>query len=254
MTKSDTRLVTAKDIPLALVLLTRLPLPDLPPSALSRQARAAWAYPLAGLAVALPACTLGWVLTGLGLPPVIAAGAMLALQILLTGAMHEDGLADVADGFWGGYSAERRLEIMKDSQVGTYGVLALILSLGLRWAALHVLVAQQEFGLVIAAAILSRGLMVPVMAALPHARATGLSRDVGRPARPTAALGLVIAILLGLGLGGGAFWPAAFLSALAVAALAVIARAKIGGQTGDVLGSSQQVAEIVFLSTVTALC
>jgi adenosylcobinamide-GDP ribazoletransferase len=252
MTKSDTRLLTVMDIPVALVLLTRLPLPSLPQSAFARQARAAWAYPFAGLAVALPACVLGWGAVMLGLNAAAAAGVMLGVQILLTGAMHEDGLADTADGFWGGYTTGRRLEIMKDSQIGTYGVLALILSLGLRWITLTVLANTGSFALIIAVAILARALMLPVMAALPHARTTGLSHDVGRPGWRTVGLGVLLALLLAFGLGGSAIWLAGLAAALSVWILAQIARSKINGQTGDVLGACQQTAEVILLLMLTA--
>ncbi|MFT7596440.1 MAG: adenosylcobinamide-GDP ribazoletransferase, partial [Paracoccaceae bacterium] len=139
MPENDKPPFAVSDVAVAFVLLTRLPLPTLPDHAFARQAHAAWAFPLVGLVVALLAGGMGWAALRLGLPASIAAGLVLGAQIMLTGAMHEDGLADTADGLWGGFNADRRLEIMKDSAIGTYGVLALILSLGLRWAALTLL-------------------------------------------------------------------------------------------------------------------
>ena len=161
MTKSDMRL---RDILLALVLLTRLPLPRLPDSAFARQAKAAWAYPLAGLAVALPACVLGALALAAGLPAGPAAGLVMTVQVLLTGAMHEDGLADVADGFWGGFTRERRLEIMKDSRIGAYGVLALVLILILRWSALTALIGAGGIWALAGVAAPSRAPMAVLMA------------------------------------------------------------------------------------------
>ena len=105
----------AGDAIAALGLLTRLPLPG---RASHRGAEAAWAWPLAGLTVALLAAVLvgigGWI----GLPVTLCAGLLIVAMVVMTGALHEDGLADVADGFWGGFTTERRLEIMKDSRTG----------------------------------------------------------------------------------------------------------------------------------------
>ncbi|AVO36418.1 adenosylcobinamide-GDP ribazoletransferase [Pukyongiella litopenaei] len=243
----------ARDLALALVLLTRLPLPGLPDAAFQAQARAAWAFPVAGLAVALPAGVLGWGALSAGLSAMVAAGLLLAAQILLTGAMHEDGLADCADGFWGGWSIARRLEIMADSRIGTFGTLALILSLGLRWAALAALLPLAGIGAVIAAAVLSRAGLPILMIALPPARPGGLSRGFGTPRWPVAAL----AVALGLGLASAASGPdalaVALSAAMAIGATGWLARIKIGGQTGDVLGAAQQMSEIAALLTLSVL-
>lgn len=246
MRKNDTAIISLMDIAVALVLLTRLPLPALPDAAFTRQARATWAFPLAGLAVGTIAAITGWGALALGLPAAAAAGLILTVQIIVTGAMHEDGLADTFDGLWGGWSRERRLIIMKDSAIGTYGVLALVLSLGLRWVALSALIPL-GFGVVVAAAVLSRGVLPIIMATLPPARDTGLSHSVGAPDRKAA----VIALGLGAGLavlaaGSWIILPMAVAYA-AVFGLTQIARVKIGGQTGDILGASQQIAEIVVL-------
>ena len=241
-----------RDIAVALALLTRLPLPHLPEAAFARQARAVWAYPLAGLAVALPACLLGGLGTGAGLPPAVAAGLVLAVQVTLTGAMHEDGLADSADGLWGGHSPARRLEIMKDSRIGSYGVLALILSTGLRWTALTGLIAAGAWGAPVAAALLSRAGMPALMAALPNARGDGLSRTVGRPPRIAVRGAVGLALILALIAAGLPGLLAALWAALAVLATGALARAKLGGQTGDILGATQQTAEIAALLALLA--
>ena len=243
-----------RDCAVALVLLTRLPMPRLPTEAFARQARAVWAFPLAGLVVAGLAVAVGIAAAVVGLPPAPVAGLVLAVQVILTGAMHEDGLADSADGLWGGLERTRRLEIMKDSHIGSYGVLALILSLGLRWSALVALVAGGDWPVVIAVAMLSRAMMAGVMAALPNARDGGLSRSVGRPGTGPAVLALALALLATWALAGpavaGIGGAAAVLAACGAAALA---RAKIGGQTGDILGATQQVAEIAALLACVAV-
>jgi adenosylcobinamide-GDP ribazoletransferase len=120
----------------------------------------------------------------LGLPPGIAAGLALGAGILMTGALHEDGLADCADGFWGGHTAERRLEIMKDSRIGAYGVLALILVIGLKWLALAALIEHGALWAAVLVPACSAGAaMAWVMASLPFAREDGLARHVGRPSK-----------------------------------------------------------------------
>ena len=173
---------------------------------------------------------------------------------MMTGAMHEDGLADTADGFWGGWTVARRLEIMKDSHIGSYGVIALILSLGLRWMALTLLF---EAGLALPALIamgaLSRAVMPGLLHALPFAREGGLSRSVGRVSFDTAVLGAAlgaILALMALGLAALLLMMTVALSGWGVAALA---RGKIGGQTGDVLGAAQQVAEVAALLVLVTL-
>ncbi|MFW8634336.1 adenosylcobinamide-GDP ribazoletransferase [Cribrihabitans pelagius] len=250
MRKND---IFRRDVLLALVLLTRLPLPHLPPHAFQRQARAAWAFPLAGLAVALPAALLAALALTLGLPGTVAAGLALAVQVLVSGAMHEDGLADTADGLWGGFDPTRRLEIMKDSRIGAYGVIALILSFGLRWSALAALLPLTGPWVLLALAMMSRAVMPALMAALPNARAGGLSRNVGRPPALTCGLGAALAVALSLPLTGAAAFVAALAMAAAVTGLGALAKAKIGGQTGDILGAAQQVAEIAGLLTLLAI-
>lgn len=253
MAKSDIPRLALRDCALALVLLTRLPLPHLPADAFARQAQSGWAWPLAGLAVAGPAGLLGAAALGLGLPAPVAAGLLLAAQVLLSGAMHEDGLADAADGLWGGLTPERRLEIMKDSRTGSYGVLALVLSVGLRWSLLSGLIAAGLWGAVIAAAVLSRAGMPALMAALPPARAGGLSRSVGRPGAGTAAGAVALALGLALVLTGAPALAAALGAGLAVCGGGALARAKLGGQTGDILGAAQQLAEIAALLAFATL-
>jgi len=246
-------LVLAGDVVAALGLLTRVPVRP-GPGAIERGAAAAWAWPLAGVAVALPAAALGWVAMALGLGPGLAAALALAAAVMLTGALHEDGLADCADGFWGGAHPARRLQIMKDSRIGAFGVLALVMVLLGRWAALAALFgAGHLLAPLLAAGLLSRAAMVGVMAVLPNARGDGLAHGVGRPAAATAALAAGLA-LFGAGLVLGSALPVMALAAvLAAAAVAALARARIGGQTGDVLGAVQQMAELAAMLAAVAI-
>ena len=246
-------LVTPGDIAAAIGLLSRLPVRVDVARATARGARAAWAWPLAGALVAGLAGAGGMVALWLGLSPLIAATVTVALQAMLTGAMHEDGLADCADGFWGGWTAERRLAIMKDSRSGAYGVVALVLVLMLRVAALAALMAGPWWLALVALGAMSRVPMAVLQAVLRPARPGGLSDRTGRP--PTRTIWLAAGIALALGLAG--MGPGALAVALAIAVVTLLwgvtARAKIGGQTGDVLGAAQQLAEIAGLLTLAAL-
>src|SRR6204780_1970299 len=126
----------ANDLKASVAFLTRLPVGRAPPAAGTDISRAAWAFPLAGVLVALVAAVVYAVAHKIGSPPWVAAALAVAATLAVTGCLHEDGLADTADGFGGGDSRERKLEIMRDSRIGTYGVCALILSILLRVAAL----------------------------------------------------------------------------------------------------------------------
>ncbi len=253
MSESDKRPVEVGDLRLALALLARVPVPG---GALNtaRSAQAVWAYPVAGALIGAVAGGLGALALALGLPAGLAAGMALAGLCVLTGALHEDGLADTADGFWGGWDRARRLEIMRDSRIGTYGVLALAFSVLLRWAALSALAgAGLLWPAMIAAAALSRAAMPPLMATLPHARDDGLSRQVGRPGRRAATTSVGLGALIALICLGPTGLAALALGALVAAGCGAIALRKIGGQTGDVLGATQQLAEITVLLAATAL-
>ena len=242
-----------RDLMAAFGLLTRLPVPMA-----TVRANGAWAWPVVGLAVALLAGGAGLLALGLGLPAGIAAGAVLLVQVLVTGALHEDGLADSADGLWGGSDKVRRLAIMQDSRIGTYGVLALGLVGGMRWQAVAVLLVAgglNHAGLwpLVAAAALSRAAMAGVMAVLPPARDGGLARSVGQPGRLVALAGGGLALALAVLAVGLAALPAAVAALLAATVVAKLAKARIGGQTGDILGATQQVSELAVLLVLLAL-
>lgn len=235
------------DLHLAASFLTRLPLPD-PGYVPGGLAPAMRAFPLVGLGLGGLAGGLGALVLAV-LPPWPAALVTVLALVLLTGALHEDGLADLADGLGARGDRARRLEVMRDSRIGAYGVLALLFSVGLRAAALASLPGGWTMvGAVAAAAALSRALIPAVMQILPPARPDGLGAGAGTPdagvAAAAAGLGLLAAIL-GLGLGGAL--AAAALALLLALAVALVARRAIGGHTGDVLGAVQQAAEIGIL-------
>ncbi len=187
---------------------SRLPVPQLPgepdPHRVPDFTALPRMLPLAGLILALPAALVlaaGW---WIGLGPFLAATLAVAVMVLATGALHEDGLADVADGFGGGGATlERRLEIMRDSRIGAYGGAALVLALALRIGALATLLDRTGYAAataLILVAALSRLAALAPMVLLPPARPGGLSASVGRPNR--ASLWVALAIGLAVALGG----------------------------------------------------
>ncbi len=252
MRKPDILCAWGLNVGVAFALLSRLPLPRLPDAAFARQADAVWAFPLVGLVVGGIAGLAGITGLAIGLPAPVAAGLVLVMQVVLTGAMHEDGLADTADGLWGGWTRERRLEIMKDSAIGSYGVLALILTVGLRWTALAALLPLGA-GPVIAAAVLARSFLPLLMLGLPHVRDSGLSHKVGRPSRGPVAVAVGLGFFAGWIAVGPAIVGGWLCAATLVLALAMLARARIGGQTGDILGAAEQLAEVAVLLALLAI-
>ncbi|MBL0406359.1 adenosylcobinamide-GDP ribazoletransferase [Microvirga aerilata] len=246
---------------------SRLPVPVLPweqdPHALPSFPRLVRVVPLAGLVIGLlPALALGGALL-LDLGPWLAAILSVAAMTLTTGALHEDALADTADSF-GGSTREKRLEIMRDSRIGSFGASALFLSLALRIGALAALASRIDGGAVMAAVLIaasvSRTAGLMPLAFLAPARRDGLSQAVGQPSRETfwLAAGLAggIAVVLGALAGLPPLGIALMLALSALSGLAFIrfADRHLGGQTGDVAGAAQQVAEIAALiGLLTAL-
>jgi adenosylcobinamide-GDP ribazoletransferase len=218
-------------------------------------ARAAWAAPVAGALIgAVGAVALG-VAALLRLPPFVAAALAVATLAATTGALHEDGLADVADGFGGGRSREEKLAIMRDSRVGVFGVAALVFSFLLRVGALAAL-AGDGFAIAAASLILSgaagrAGALFPI-ALLAPARADGAGVSVGRldvSALTAAGLATVLVAFLA-GLAALEVMRALFACVVAAAAAwaaSALARRQIGGHTGDVAGAAEQAAEIACL-------
>jgi adenosylcobinamide-GDP ribazoletransferase len=172
----------------------------------------------------------------------------------LTGAFHEDGLADTADGFGGGRDREAKLAIMRDSRHGSFGILALVFSIGLRAAALATIGDAIHLGLALVAAhAASRGALPAMMHVLAPARPDGLGFTAGRPSRAVALVAALIGGAIALAaLGPGRGTLALLLAIAAIALMAVLARRQIGGYTGDVLGAFQQIGEIVMLLVAAA--
>ncbi len=248
-----------KEIARALGFLSRIPVPArffTDHDGSMRQTSGAFA--VAGALIALPPALLFALLLNFEVRPELSALLALALQILLTGGLHEDGLADCADGLGGGRTRERMLEIMKDSRLGAYGGLALILSLGLRMEALAGMADAGPLAAgigMIAVNAASRAALVWHWTCLPPARADGVAAAVGQPDGPALRTALISGGLIftagaiyGFGLASAV--AAAICAALAIALFTRHVRGKIQGHTGDTLGASEQVCEIVLYVTL----
>ena len=242
------------DLHLALVFMTRLPLPPLGTVEPGGLARAMRLFPLVGLvvgAIGAAAFALAYQILPAGIAAIIAVAATIAV----TGCLHEDGLADVADGFGGGGDKPRKLEIMRDSRIGTYGLVVVVLGLLLRVGALAELHDSAAVAVtLIAAHALSRAVIPAVMLALPPARADGLGATAGQPDAAVAGIAATVALVIAAAILTPAAATAAVISAAAGAAtVALLARRHIGGQTGDVLGAVEQVAQTAAILGVLAV-
>ena len=250
MGRDPLRLV-AGDVLLCLGFFTRIPARG---PVDRRLADAIWAAPIVGIVVGLTGALAFRLADWLSLPPTIAAACALAVTMLITGGLHEDGLADVADGFGGGATRQRKLEIMKDSRIGTFGVLALLVSVLLRWSALVALADSVSVFLLLAAThVASRATMPVMMAVLPPARLDGLSANAGAVTVKTGALAAMLGFLGLMLLGPRAAIVAAIALLVAFLGLMKLAQNQIGGQTGDVLGALEQASEIVVLLVAVSI-
>ncbi len=247
----------------ALRFYSRLPVPvaadEVAPFAAPSLRRIAYAVPLAGAVIGAIGALILILAHALGLPPLVGAALAVTALVGVTGALHEDGLADTADGFGGGSGKLRRLEIMRDSRIGSYGACALVLSLLLRVALLQALVigtgAVRAALALVAAEAISRAAGLLLLEFLPPARTDGASAAAGQPGPDAAgkaglmgALVAAIAVVPSNGVGATFAGLLATLAGLFV--MTRLSRRMIGGQTGDVAGAVQQVTEIAFLLAV----
>ena len=240
------------DLASAFGLLTRVPVGHLAPPG-TDHARAIWAYPVAGLAVGgLGGCVYAACIA-LRLAPALAAVWTLAAMTLATGGLHEDGLADTADGFGGGRTPGRRLEIMRDSRIGSYGAMALLSAFAVRGVAIAAIAEPARVAAaLVASGALGRGAILLVLRLAPPARADGLSAGLAGAGWRPVTLGCAIAL-------AAAFLTLPWREALACSALAgatapglaVLSGRLTGGHTGDVLGACAVVAECLALSVLS---
>jgi adenosylcobinamide-GDP ribazoletransferase len=245
---------------LSLMFLTRLPIPFASTFNRPKLSDAMSMFGVAGAAIGAIGGGLLVLLQVLGVPSHLGAAVTVALLLLITGALHEDGLADVADGFGGGRNRVDRLSIMRDSRIGTYGTLALVMALGIKILALAEIGRSQWFTVVIlsaTSAAFSRAMIVDLMWSTRPARSDGLSHMVGRPDRQVALIAILTGVLF-VAMSGYFFRVDAALFAIAAGTLAAalmrsLAIRYVDGQTGDVCGATQVLVEIAMLIVFAAM-
>ncbi len=250
----------------AVQFLTRLPMPPMPGYRAEWLSSSVRYFPLVGVLVGIINVGVWW-LAGRWLPTAVSVGVMLAASLLVTGAFHEDGFADSCDGFGGGTTAARVLEIMKDSRLGAYGAIGIVIMLGLKWSTLVALPAPDFPLTVVSAHMVSRWCAAGLMWRLPYVRFEGDAKSRlfagGQSAAAWLSSGAIgaaaIACLTMLPrFSAGisvmqALSAAALVAAVTAAAAAVYCRRRIGGYTGDCLGAVQQLSELGFLLTGLAV-
>jgi adenosylcobinamide-GDP ribazoletransferase len=243
------------DCVMAIRFFSRLPTGDSPHRP-PRLERIAPALPFASLIIGIAPALLLVLLLWLGVPTGFAVVLAVLAQVIVTGAMAEDALADASDGLFGGYNPVRRLEIMRDSRHGTFGVVAIVLFIAAKLAAWQALAGDgwlDVIGVTLAAGIIARSAGLWLAVALGPARADGAGAAAGRLARTPFALGLVFAAILGVILAGpfvgyaGTVAAAVFVAA-AVAGWTALCKRLVGGQTGDLIGAGIALAELAALT------
>ena len=236
----------------AVMFFTRIPLPSARPWDPESLQRAAAYFPLVGWIVGGVAAGTWW-LAMLAWPPLIASGVSLAATLLLTGAFHEDGFADTCDGFGGGTTRARVLEIMRDSRVGAFGAIGITMLLVGKWHTVAALPEALAPWALLAGHAVSRGAAGTIMTTLAYTQPDGKAKPLATRLRGGRLVGSLVFALAPLALLPPPYW---WSIAAVIAARIVLARwfvRRIGGYTGDCLGATQQVCELVFLLTVLAL-
>jgi adenosylcobinamide-GDP ribazoletransferase len=234
----------------AAAFLTRLPV-GATVDAPETLARAVPWFPVIGAAVGLVVAGC-YAASSAVLPPMVAAAVAVGLGVVVTGAFHEDGLADLADSL-GGWSRDDALRIMKDPTHGSYGVLALVFSVVVRVAAVAALDAGQAVAALPAAHALGRAGAVTLLT-VPAARRLGLGTAWASGVTPaTVATAMVVGAAVATLAIGAWVVPTAVVVGVGVVAVAAIARRVLGGVSGDVMGAAEQAGEIVALVLAAAL-
>lgn len=242
------------DIARSVAFLSRIPMPSFVFSGFNGKLdRTARAFPVAGILIGLLPALVFLLMLCLRADRLMSALVALAVQAIITGALHEDGLADCADGLGGGRDREHSLSIMKDSRIGTYGAIALILSFALRASALAAIAREAPpLAAVLAfpaVACISRASLVWHWHRLPPAKPDGVAAAAGQPGEGAMHTALVTACLLGAAL----LWPglgvlplvcALIASGLGVMIFTGYVKKRLSGHTGDTLGAAQQISEI----------
>ena len=246
-----------KTLVLAVHFLTRIPTPfeiDYSPERLNAASRY---YPIVGAIIGTVAA-LAFGIANLALPTIVAVLIATAATALLTGAFHEDGLADTFDGISGAYDRARSLEIMTDSRIGTFGALALIIVISTKVAALSSLSDTTTIiTALIAAHIISRTSIVIVQATSTYARETGIAGPQNQPFKPINTIIATLTALVTIAALALIVSPSAALLATASAITGHILirlyfQPKLKGHTGDTLGATQQITELAIYIALAA--
>lgn len=245
---------------IALQFFTRVPVPravGFAPDWLNQSARY---FPAVGMVVGAVAVAVWWAAARV-FPATVAVGLSMAATLLLTGAFHEDGFADTCDGLGGAVSRERALAIMKDSRIGAYGAIGLVMMFGLKAATLAAMPPPLIVAALLFAHSASRAAAASLIRWLPyagdieHAKAKPLAQRIS--AAGLAVAWAWVAALFGLLAVAQPAWLAplslaALLVGLGTWACARWLRARLGGYTGDTLGATQQITELLAILAMLA--
>lgn len=255
----DRLLRLPEDTVAALSFFSRVPV-ETPPGVFDLR-RVAGAWPAAGLLIAVVPATMVVIGAWLGIPALVTAFLAVAAGIAATGALHEDGLADTFDGLGGRGEKAGRLAVMRDSRLGAYGALALMLALLIKGSALAALAEHPPRAVLalLGAAMVSRALALWHWSTTSPARGDGLAFDAGQPDSAALQIGLLSGLLAAIVLLTGFGFAALFGVLLAVVAIGLfspLTNRRLGGHTGDTIGAAQAIAEtllFVGLSSASAI-
>lgn len=236
----------------AVAFLTRVPVTSPATGREQLGASLPW-FPVVGAALGVALAVL-YAAALVLLPPLVAAALAVGAGIAATGALHEDGLADTADALGAGVGKREALRILKDPTLGTYGIVALVLGVVLRVGALASLGGWSAFAALPAAHALSRSAAAWAAGTIPSATRRGLGAAYATAAGRRQVDGAVAAgVVLAAGALGPWAVPAVVLAALASWGVGALARRRLGGVTGDVLGAVEQAAEVSVLLVAAAV-
>ena len=244
-----------ENLAITLTFFSRFPLPKSLSNYINHDTKlsnAAHFFPIAGFIIAIPTALI-WYITSLYLPTTIAAGLAIGASLLITGGLHEDGFADCADGLGATPDKTRALEIMRDSRIGTYGSLALILSVGLRWAALATLSPILGVFALLICHSGARSIMTIAMQFSKYAREDGLGKQA-KEIKPSAfIISMGLAFIIAIIFGGYSGFIALALAILTAWLFLKRLEQRINGYTGDGLGAMEQISEITILITLAGV-
>lgn len=242
------------EFPLAVSFLTILPVIDRSPASEETVAGSLTWFPLVGFLLGLALVGEDWILAHIFAQVIRSVLIVISLTVV-TGAVHLDGLADMADALGAGRDRDRALDILRDSRVGTFGASAIFFDLTLKILALSTLAGHRRYAALIVAPMLARWAMPLIAAGLPYLRESGSGSallsgsNLGRRASVVAVFTLVVMLML------GAMRPIALATAVAIAivlAMRLFYRRWLGGVTGDLIGACGELVEIAVLVTMAS--